>query len=83
MSDMDLTMEVFDEFAKIGGFLFFCMNTFRFGATYINKWLFINDVMQLRYQMHKNVDIDHSEDPRGRYQAQFDEMKAEDKKAAE
>ena len=75
-------MKVLDAFSSIGGFAVFCHYAFSIFASYLNKWLYLSDLMQQRYIMHKNVDIDHAGDSRGRYAAQFDEMRAEEQQEA-
>ena len=67
--EKSLFIKVLEAFSSIGGFSVFCQYVFSFFASYLNKWLYLSDLMQERYVMHKNVDIDHAGDSRGRYAA--------------
>lgn len=65
-------MKIVESFSQIGGFCVFMHYIFSFGASYINKRLYLSEVMQQRYTMHKNVDLDFSNNPNARYMSQFD-----------
>lgn len=65
-------MRITEAWAHIGGFCVFLHYIFGFVASYINKRLYLSELMQQRYTMHKNTDFDHSNDPQARYRAQFD-----------
>ena len=65
-------MKITEAFAHIGGFCVFVHYVFAYFATHVNKRLYLSEVAQQRYTMHKNTDLDHSNDPAARYKAQFD-----------